>query len=142
MNAAHLAARNGEQAEGVAIPQILLNRRGQLGQVSQTDFISAGHTRLGQPAGLQAADRDQPVDEPPQAPGLELGALIGRHRLGLGICTAYPHLPEIGKPLATFIRRDALVGWALTQLFVWLGWLLFFYPAGVAVHMARQLFAL
>jgi len=64
------------------------------------------------------------------------------HGVGLGICTAYPHLPAIGKPLAAVVRRDALAGWVLTQLFVWVGWLLFFYPAGVAVHMARQLFGL
>lgn len=64
------------------------------------------------------------------------------HGCGLGLCAAYPMIPEIGKPLEAIFRKDAVIGWALTQLFAWLGWLLFFYPTNVAVHMGRQLFGL
>jgi alginate O-acetyltransferase complex protein AlgI len=64
------------------------------------------------------------------------------HGVGLGLCTIYPKIPEIGKPLETVFRRDALTCWAVTQLFAWLGWLLFFYPTGVAIHMGCQLFGL
>ena len=56
--------------------------------------------------------------------------------------TLPPSTPEIGRPLETIFRRDAFIAWAVTQLFAWLGWLLFFYPTGVAVHMGRQLFGL
>jgi alginate O-acetyltransferase complex protein AlgI len=62
------------------------------------------------------------------------------HGCGLGICTAYHRIPEVGPTLAAIFRRGAVLGWAVTQLFVTLGWLLFFYPAGEALHMARQLF--
>jgi alginate O-acetyltransferase complex protein AlgI len=64
------------------------------------------------------------------------------HGCGLGICTVYGGIPEIGKPLEQMFRRDALLGWVVTQMFAWLGWLLFFYPTDVAVHMGRQLFGL
>jgi len=64
------------------------------------------------------------------------------HGCGLGLCAVYPMIPEIGKPLQAIFRRDAVFGWALTQLFAWFGWLLFFYPTGVAVHMGMQLFGL
>jgi alginate O-acetyltransferase complex protein AlgI len=64
------------------------------------------------------------------------------HGCGLGICAGYPHIPEIGQPLAKLFRREAFMSWVVTQLFAWLGWLLFFYPSDVAVHMGRQLFGL
>jgi alginate O-acetyltransferase complex protein AlgI len=64
------------------------------------------------------------------------------HGCGLGVCTVYPRIPEIGRPLETLFRRGAFSAWAVTQLFAWLGWLLFFYPTHVAVHMGRQLFGL
>jgi alginate O-acetyltransferase complex protein AlgI len=62
------------------------------------------------------------------------------HGCGLGISAVYDRIPEIGSPLATAFRRDGIYGWVITQLFVWFGWLLFFYPTHEAVHMAKALF--
>jgi alginate O-acetyltransferase complex protein AlgI len=64
------------------------------------------------------------------------------HGCGLGLCAAYQRIPEIGPALAAVFRRGAILSWAVTQLFVTLGWLLFFYPTDQAIHMARQLFGI
>jgi alginate O-acetyltransferase complex protein AlgI len=64
------------------------------------------------------------------------------HGLGLGVCSTYARIPELGPAVAQALRREPLTGWAATQLFAWLGWLLFFYPTSEAWHMARQLFGL
>ncbi len=64
------------------------------------------------------------------------------HGCGLGVCSVYHKIPQFGPALAAVFRRGAILGWAVTQLFVTLGWLLFFYPTGEALHMARQLFGL
>ncbi len=64
------------------------------------------------------------------------------HGCGLGVCTGYQRIPEVGPALAVVFRRVEILGWAITQLFVTLGWLLFFYPTNEAIHMARQLFGL
>ncbi|HXQ82089.1 MAG TPA: MBOAT family O-acyltransferase [Opitutaceae bacterium] len=64
------------------------------------------------------------------------------HGCGLGLCATYARIPELGPAVEQVIRRDPIVGWAVTQLYAWFGWLLFFYPTAVAWHMARQLFGL
>ena len=64
------------------------------------------------------------------------------HGCALGLCATYARIPDIGPGLARVFRQDPVVGWVATQLYVWLGWLLFFYPAGEAWHMAHQLFGL
>lgn len=62
------------------------------------------------------------------------------HGAGLGLCATYDRLPAIGPEIAKVFRKDWILGWALTQLFACLGWLLFFYPTAVAWKMAGQLF--
>jgi len=62
------------------------------------------------------------------------------HGCGLGLCASYARIPDFGSSAVQFLRRASILGWALTQLFAWLGWLLFFYPTHEAWHMARQLF--
>jgi alginate O-acetyltransferase complex protein AlgI len=64
------------------------------------------------------------------------------HGCGLGVCATYQRIPELGPAVAQVFRREPLAGWAATQVFAWLGWLLFFYPTAEALHMARQLFGL
>lgn len=62
------------------------------------------------------------------------------HGCGLVACFSYARIPVVGPALGQVFRREPLVGLALTFLFVALGWLLFFYPAGEAWQMTRQLF--
>jgi alginate O-acetyltransferase complex protein AlgI len=64
------------------------------------------------------------------------------HGCGLGVCATYARIPDLGSSVMLVLRRGWILGWALTQLFAWLGWLLFFYPTHEAWHMARQLFGL
>ena len=49
-----------------------------------------------------------------------------------------PNLAEI----AQIFKKEPLAGLALTQLYAWLGWLVFFYPVEIAFAMARQLIGL
>jgi alginate O-acetyltransferase complex protein AlgI len=63
------------------------------------------------------------------------------HGAGLGVCSSYASIPVAGPLLAKGLKKEPLVGWAMTQLFVWLGWLLFFYPVQAAWNMGRLLFA-
>jgi alginate O-acetyltransferase complex protein AlgI len=64
------------------------------------------------------------------------------HGIGLGVNASYRYLPfGIGTTLEKAFSRIAPVGWVLTQLFVWFGWLLFFYPVDEALKMARLLFS-
>jgi alginate O-acetyltransferase complex protein AlgI len=63
------------------------------------------------------------------------------HGFGLGICASYRHLPfGLGKVLERLLSKLTPVNWILTQAFVWLGWLLFFYPVDKALRMAHLLF--
>jgi alginate O-acetyltransferase complex protein AlgI len=63
------------------------------------------------------------------------------HGLGLGVCASYRCLPfGAGKALEKVFSKLTPVNWIVTQAFVWLGWLLFFYPVDQAVKMARLLF--
>jgi alginate O-acetyltransferase complex protein AlgI len=65
------------------------------------------------------------------------------HGLGLGVCASYRYLPfELGRNLERIFSKLRPVNWLLTQAFVWLGWLLFFYPVDKAVNMARLLFVI
>jgi alginate O-acetyltransferase complex protein AlgI len=64
------------------------------------------------------------------------------HGLGLAVCANYRRLPAAsGRSLELFLARAPLLSWALTLLFVCVGWLLFFFPADVALRMLGQLFA-
>jgi alginate O-acetyltransferase complex protein AlgI len=62
------------------------------------------------------------------------------HGVGLVVCALYPSIPGLGSTLNKIFKKEPLAGWALTQLYVWLGWLLFFYPVQDALHMAKLLF--
>ncbi|HVW20911.1 MAG TPA: MBOAT family O-acyltransferase [Opitutaceae bacterium] len=62
------------------------------------------------------------------------------HGVGLGVCATYERWPVAGAAVSKVFRKEPLAGWVLTQLFSWMGWLLFFYPTAVAVRMAGQLF--
>ena len=63
------------------------------------------------------------------------------HGLGLSVSNSYRRLPlGIGSALETAFRVLPVLGWVVTQLFVWLGWLLFFFPVPKAWEMAVHLF--
>ncbi len=63
------------------------------------------------------------------------------HGLGIIVANAYRKIPfGVGRVLETTFRRAPLLGWALTLMFVWVGWLLFFYPVDTALKMAISLF--
>lgn len=65
------------------------------------------------------------------------------HGFGLVLNHAYATLlGPIGRRLHDLLARLPGVAWALTQLYVALGWLLFFYEPARAVEMAAQLFNL
>lgn len=63
------------------------------------------------------------------------------HGVGLAVCATYGKLPGAGPAIARIFNREPAVGWVVTQLFVWSGWLLFFYPAAEAWRMFRLLFS-
>jgi alginate O-acetyltransferase complex protein AlgI len=63
------------------------------------------------------------------------------HGAGLALCSTYASIPVAGPLLSMGLKKEPLVGWVITQLFVWLGWLLFFYPLPAAWTMATLLFA-
>jgi alginate O-acetyltransferase complex protein AlgI len=62
------------------------------------------------------------------------------HGFGLAVCSSYRRIPGVGAFASRLIEKEPAVGWALTQLFVWLGWLIFFYPLPDAARMIRLLF--
>jgi alginate O-acetyltransferase complex protein AlgI len=64
------------------------------------------------------------------------------HGCGLGVNASYRYVPfGIGTMLEKVFSRMTPIGWLLTQAFVWLGWLLFFYPVDKALTMGRLLFS-
>ena len=64
------------------------------------------------------------------------------HGLGLVICSTYRQLPAVGVKLGRFFDISPNLCLVLTQGFVWIGWLLFFYPSAQAWHMTQLLFSL
>jgi len=63
------------------------------------------------------------------------------HGAGLATNHAYRHLPwKIGFVLSRFFNEHPWLGWLVTLLYVWVGWLLFFYPLPQAAHMILLLF--
>jgi alginate O-acetyltransferase complex protein AlgI len=63
------------------------------------------------------------------------------HGLGLAVCSNYrTALGRPGQALGRWFARNLVVGWALTMLFVHVGWLLFFYPVPRAMVMVGYLF--
>lgn len=64
------------------------------------------------------------------------------HGAGLAIQAYLRFLPGVGGPLNRFFTALPAIPWAVTQAFVWFGWLLFFYPARQAAQMALALFGI
>ena len=65
------------------------------------------------------------------------------HGLGLVINHAYASfLGPVGRGLAGLFARAPVLGWAVTLLYVAVGWLLFFYEPAQALALAAKLFAL
>ena len=63
------------------------------------------------------------------------------HGAGLAVSSNYEAaLGRPGRSLAAFFARFPIVGWALTLLFVMIGWLFFFYPVAEAAQMLKLLF--
>jgi alginate O-acetyltransferase complex protein AlgI len=62
------------------------------------------------------------------------------HGVGLTVSLTYRRIPGVGTLCERGFAKEPLAALVLTQLFAWLGWLVFFYPVDVAVHMARLLF--
>jgi alginate O-acetyltransferase complex protein AlgI len=63
------------------------------------------------------------------------------HGAGLAVSSNYPSLlGSAGRRLEGFFARNPAAGWALTLLFVFFGWLFFFYPFSEAVSMLGLLF--
>jgi alginate O-acetyltransferase complex protein AlgI len=62
------------------------------------------------------------------------------HGVGLGVSSNYTAIPRLGPVLKKLADMHRPLCWVVTQLFVWLGWLLFFYPVGPAIKMAGLLF--
>ncbi|HEY5813798.1 MAG TPA: MBOAT family O-acyltransferase [Terrimicrobiaceae bacterium] len=63
------------------------------------------------------------------------------HGLGLSVSHFYRELPlGIGRTAEKVFTVVPVLGWVVTLLFVWLGWLLFFFPVPKAWEMAVHLF--
>jgi alginate O-acetyltransferase complex protein AlgI len=63
------------------------------------------------------------------------------HGVGLAVCANYRRaLGPLGEALAVRLERSPVVSWALTLLYVGVGWLFFFYPLREAWHMLGLLF--
>jgi alginate O-acetyltransferase complex protein AlgI len=63
------------------------------------------------------------------------------HGVGLGISGNYEVIPGVGPLVKKLMLTHRSICWVLTQLFVCLGWLRFFYPVGPAIQMANLLFS-
>jgi len=64
------------------------------------------------------------------------------HGAGLALCATYRNVPFVGPLCLKIFEREPAAALVLTQLFVWLGWLLFFYPVPEAWRMLGLLFGL
>jgi alginate O-acetyltransferase complex protein AlgI len=64
------------------------------------------------------------------------------HGVGLALGSSYKGVPVVGSFFSRLFEKEPQSGFVLTQLYVWFGWLIFFYPLPVAWQMMRQLFGL
>jgi alginate O-acetyltransferase complex protein AlgI len=63
------------------------------------------------------------------------------HGCGLAVCSSYRKvLGPVGAVVGGFFDRIPMASWAVTMVFVSVGWLLFFYPTEQAWSMAKLLF--
>lgn len=63
------------------------------------------------------------------------------HGAGLAVCVTYQRVPVAGPAVMWVFSKEPNLKRALTLLYAWLGWLVFFYPVKEALHMAALLFA-
>jgi alginate O-acetyltransferase complex protein AlgI len=63
------------------------------------------------------------------------------HGIGLSVCVTYQRIPVVGPALRRTFEREPVAPMVVTQLYAWIGWLLFFYPVADALDMARLLFS-
>jgi len=64
------------------------------------------------------------------------------HGAGLGVCATYRKIPMAGILIGRIFDKEPYLGWLVTLVFTWIGWLIFFYPVSEAMQMARQAFGL
>lgn len=62
------------------------------------------------------------------------------HGVGLGFAASYQKIPGLGTVMHRIVTKEPLLSWVLTQGFVFLGWLWFFYPVDQAWGMMKLLF--
>lgn len=62
------------------------------------------------------------------------------HGVGLAVCSNYARLPAVGPRLQGFVGKRPRTCWLATQLFAWIGWLVFFYPVAQAWNLTVLLF--
>jgi hypothetical protein len=81
-----VGARDGEQAEGVGVPQVALAGHRQARQVGQGEPAAAGHAGVAEPLPEQPAGHGQQAVDQAAEPGfLEGGQLGGGQRLAAGV---------------------------------------------------------
>lgn len=61
------------------------------------------------------------------------------HGVGLGVCTMYRRFGPPGRWIGALLDRVPPLSWGLTTVYVFVGWLYFFYPVNQATHMLRLL---
>ncbi len=62
------------------------------------------------------------------------------HGVGLGVCATYKRIPGLGTTLGKLFAKEPISAWVITQAYVGIGWLLFFYPLPQAWQMTKLLF--
>jgi alginate O-acetyltransferase complex protein AlgI len=63
------------------------------------------------------------------------------HGVGLAVCSTYRKLPRsIGTTFGAIFDTVPTLSWALTMMYVGIGWLFFFYPVEDAIRMTGMLF--
>src|ERR1700685_4733825 len=78
-----LLPRDREHPERITAPQVVLAGHREPGQVRQRDVRAAGDARVLEPPRLDPAGGEQPADQAAQPGLLQLGELLGWHRLRL-----------------------------------------------------------
>jgi alginate O-acetyltransferase complex protein AlgI len=63
------------------------------------------------------------------------------HGAGLAVNNSYRNVPYVGPKLSDFFNRFKVVSWAITMIFVGVGWVYFFYEMKQANQMVGLLFS-
>jgi alginate O-acetyltransferase complex protein AlgI len=64
------------------------------------------------------------------------------HGAGLALCVAYQEIPGLGPRINKLLEKEPLIAPVVTQAYVFIGWLIFFYPLPEALRLAQKLFGL